>query len=80
MDETAYVHCYSGSRYGERPLSFDLGGERYVVKAVEKSWRTPSALHLRVRTEDDERFELAYDDGVDEWHISTLSETEEEQP
>lgn len=79
MDKTIQVECYSGSRYGERPLSFTLGEERHVVKTVEESWRTPSALHFRVQTEDDERFELAYDYRVDQWYTLTLPETKEEQ-
>jgi hypothetical protein len=69
MHKAVQVECYSGSRYGERPLSFILDDERYVVKAVEKSWRTPSVLHFRVRTEDDQSFELAYREKTDEWHI-----------
>jgi len=75
MDRPIQVECYSGSRYGERPLSFILHDERYLVKVVEKSWRTPSALHFRIRTENDESFELAYDEGVDQWQIVTLHET-----
>jgi len=73
VDKAVHVESYSGSRYGERPLSFTLGDERHVVKVVEKSWRTPSALHFRVRTEDDERFELTYHEKTDEWHIEKLS-------
>ena len=72
MDETAYVHCYSGSRYAERPLSFDLGGERFVVEVVEKTWRSPSALHFYVRTQGDERFELAYRADSGKWDIRRL--------
>lgn len=73
MDKAVQVECYSGSRYGERPLAFILGDEQHVVKAVEKSWRTPSGLHFRVRTEDDESFELAYREKTDEWNLEKLS-------
>jgi hypothetical protein len=79
MEKAIQVECYSGSRYGERPLSFTLDGEPYIVKVVEKSWRTPSALHFRVRTEDGESFELAYDEEVDQWRICKLSHAQEEQ-
>ncbi len=78
MDKTIQVECYSGSRYGERPLSFNFDDQRYLVKTVEKSWRTPSALHFRVLTEDDESFELAYDETADQWHIITLPEIQED--
>jgi len=78
MDKGTQVECYSGSRYGERPLSFTLGDERYIVRVVEKSWRTPSALHFRVRTEDDESFELAYYEKADCWNIEKVSAEAEE--
>jgi len=52
---------------------FTSGDERRIVKVVEKSWRTPSALHFRVQTEDDERFELVYHEQADEWNIERLS-------
>jgi len=73
MDKASQVECYSGGRYGERPLSFVLDDERYVVRAVERSWRTPSALHFRVRTEDGESFELAYYEKADSWNVEKLS-------
>lgn len=73
MDKAMRVECYSGSRYGERPLSFALDDERYVVKRVEKSWRSPSTLHFRVRTEDDESFELVYSEKADLWNIEKVS-------
>jgi hypothetical protein len=73
MDKVVRVECYSGSRYGERPVSFILGDEQYVVKAVEKSWRTPSAIHFRVQTGDNESFELTYREKTDEWNIEKLS-------
>jgi hypothetical protein len=73
MEKAIQVECYSGSRFGERPLAFTLDDRRYVVRAVEKSWRTPSALHFRVRTEDDESFELAYCVETDAWNVASLS-------
>jgi len=44
------------------------------VKVVERSWRSPSALHFLVKTEDNESFELAYYEKADEWDIKGLSE------
>lgn len=79
MKKAIQVQCYSGSRYGERPLSFSLHDETYVVKVVERSWRTPSNLHFRVRTEEGEIFELAYDDGSDTWCVRTPLELQEDQ-
>lgn len=72
MEKAIQVECYSGSRYGERPLSFTLDDERYVVKVVEESWRTPSALHFRVRTGNGESFELAYYEKADSWSVGKV--------
>ena len=78
MKQAAEVECYSGSRYGERPLCFLLADKRHVVKEVQESWRTPSVLHYRVRTDDDEVYELTYDERDDQWHVLTVCETERE--
>ena len=79
MESSIRVECYSGSRYGERPLAFVLHDERHVVRLVEKSWRTPSALHFRVCTTKDQTFELIYDEGADTWQILTPLESQEGQ-
>lgn len=78
MRKAAQVECYSGTRYGERPLNFTVHDTSYVIKVVEKSWRTPSALHFLVRTEDDEMFELAYEEAADEWRVFSLPKSQEE--
>jgi len=79
MKKAIQVQCYSGSRYGERPLSFTLCDETYVVKVVERSWRSPSALHFLVKTAENESFELAYHEKADEWDIKDPSKEVREQ-
>lgn len=71
MPEAIHVECYSGSRYGERPISFTLRGDRYVVRTVDNSWRTPSALHFQVRTEDNQLYELVYHEEADAWSVKS---------
>jgi len=80
MEEAAEVECYSGSRYGERPLRFLRAGQWYEIEEVDASWRTPSALHFRVRTVDDDCYELAYRERVEQWFIVPVSKTEKEHP
>ena len=72
----ARVECYSGSRYGERPVSFEFIGRRHSVEDVTKTWRSPSGLHFRVTTEEEKRFELIYHEVTDEWSIVSLDEVE----
>jgi hypothetical protein len=71
MGQTTQVECYSGSRYAERPISFELLGQRHAVKDVIKTWRSPSGLHFQVETEEDDRFELIYHDRTEEWTIKS---------
>lgn len=66
------MECYSGSRYGERPVAFYLHGRRHVIQLVEKSWRTPSALHFQIRTQEGEGFQMVYCHEADEWSIVDL--------
>lgn len=66
------VECYSGHSYAQEPRAFTLRGERHVVAAVERTWRTPSGPHFRVRTQDDARFELAYDEQADRWRVNMI--------
>lgn len=69
MEERLDVECYSGSRYAERPISFDYLGHKHVVEVVVKAWRSPTALHFCVKTQEDKSFELTYDEIAEEWSI-----------
>jgi len=80
MEEGIHVECYSGSRYAERPVSFDFFGRKHLVEAIVEEWRSPSALHFSVKTKEDERFELKYDERSDEWSIINLAIDAPEQP
>jgi hypothetical protein len=71
-----HVECYSGSRYGERPVSFDFMGRSHSVRDVTRTWRSPSGLHFRVTTAEEKRFELTYHEETDEWSIAGLDEAE----
>jgi len=76
------VECYSGHSYAQEPRAFTWRGERRAVAAVERVWRTPSGRHFWVRTPDDERFELAYDELADAWALTRfrLDETDQKTP
>jgi hypothetical protein len=70
--EPTQVACYSGHSYAQEPRTFTWQGEHHIVTAVERSWRSPSGPHFRVRTEDGACFELAYDELADEWRLVHL--------
>jgi hypothetical protein len=63
------VECTAGARYPDRPLAFVWEGERLVVSAVEREWRTPDGLVFRVDTAGGRQFTLTYDEARDAWHV-----------
>jgi hypothetical protein len=67
---TGPVECYSGSRYAERPLAFSWEGTRQEIAAVEAEWRTSAGRCFRVRTREDVRFLLVYNESPDDWQIT----------
>ncbi len=64
------VTCYSGERYAERPISFIWQGTQYQVEEVEKAWLEPGERCFLVRTKDNKRFKLCYNEVTDKWQIS----------
>lgn len=63
------VRCYAGHRYPERPRAF-LWEEKWLeVAEVEAQWHTPIGPAFHVRTPDDRRFTLAYNQTTDTWTI-----------
>ncbi|NOY98694.1 MAG: hypothetical protein GXP40_05755 [Chloroflexi bacterium] len=65
----ASVECRSSSAYAEQPVALTWGGRRLVIEEVLSRWRTPEAIHFRVRTSDGQTFELSYRESNAKWHI-----------
>ena len=63
------VECHSGYTYGERPTALVWQGERFLVVAVEATWRIPAGRCFRVRVLDGRVFELFYGELYDEWRV-----------
>ncbi|MFQ6016533.1 MAG: hypothetical protein ACE5NP_13955, partial [Anaerolineae bacterium] len=64
--------CYSGHTYAQEPRAFVRHGQRQVVQAVERVWRTPEGLHFLVKTEEGGTYELAYDETEDKWNLKEV--------
>ncbi|MFB0519631.1 MAG: hypothetical protein ACETWC_10185 [Acidobacteriota bacterium] len=69
------VHCFSGYRGDETPLSFQIGKKRYNIKRVLKRWYEGErgdniALRrvFRVAIEKGDNYTLVYDNLTDEWY------------
>lgn len=66
------VECRSDSEYAERPIALTWNGQCYEVAEVLSRWHTPDEKVFRVRTTDEQIFELIYREGPDEWKIKPL--------
>lgn len=67
------VECYSGVEYGERPRVFLFQGQRYQVAEVLGRWRTPEGRFFRVRTEDDQIFQLIENVLDETWTVQWIA-------
>ncbi|MGD0004531.1 MAG: hypothetical protein ABSE06_09920 [Anaerolineaceae bacterium] len=66
------VECYSGSAYAERPIALLWDGQRLEFTGVEERWRIPGELCFRVRTRDNRRFELFFNELKATWKINEV--------
>jgi hypothetical protein len=65
----AVVHCYSGSEYAERPISFEWQGSLLEVEVMEAQLRTPEGKRFRVWVSDGRHFDLSYDKFIQTWSV-----------
>lgn len=63
------VSAYAGASYPDHPISILWQDKRLDVMKVERSWRTPMALHFRVQLESLGRIELIYYVKNDAWTL-----------
>ena len=67
----ASVTCYSGHTFAQEPRAFDVGHQRRTVTSIRKRWREPSGPRFEVVADDRVVYILAYDEGLDHWHLTT---------
>ena len=73
--DTLKVKCYSGHKYAERPLSFTWQGTEYEVAEIEGEWQQPGERCFQVRTKDNKKFRLCYNEARNEWSLSQLGQS-----
>ena len=64
-----FVECHSGYEYGEKPLALYWLGQRLEITQILARWRIPNGKCFLVRTNDEQIFELFYDEHHDQWNI-----------
>ncbi len=63
------VECRSDTEYAERPVALYWQEQRLEIIEILSRWRTPDSKYFRVRTADDQRFELIYNQAANSWQI-----------
>jgi hypothetical protein len=63
------VRCYSGYTYAERPVSFTWQGKDYDIAEIEKEWRGERVKCFLVKTGDNKRLQLCYNEAQDNWSV-----------
>ena len=63
------VFCHSGHEYAERPTAFMWQGQRLEIATIQARWQKPGFKCFRVISEDEQVFDLCYDQTTDQWLI-----------
>lgn len=63
------VECHSDYTYPERPTALTWEGWRLEVAEILREWRSPEGKGFRVRTVDEQEFELFFSEAANEWQI-----------
>ena len=66
------VECRSDLDYADTPLALHWGGRHLKIVEIVARWRTPRGKNFRVKTAEDQVFELFYNEVDEEWHIHLL--------
>jgi len=63
------VKCYSGYTYAQRLESFLWLDKEHKISQIKDEWQEPGKRFFRVFTEDEELFELCYNETQDQWWL-----------
>ena len=66
------VSCYSGYRYGERPVTFKLLERTFTVQEILDQWVGPDYLYFKIRADDRKIYLLKYDQNKDRWFLTGM--------
>ena len=66
------VECHSGYDYADRPMAFSWNGQRLEVESILDRWRIPEGKCFRVKTTNQQVFEITYIEINDEWKIQRV--------
>ncbi len=63
------VHCYSGYKANERPVSFSIGDKVLTVEKLIDKWHGPDYAYFKLLADDGNLYILKYEEGKDKWEL-----------
>ncbi len=66
------VSCYSGFRYGERPISFKLLERTFKVIEILDQWYGEDHLYFKIKADDQRVYLLKYEQAKDQWSLTGM--------
>jgi len=70
--ESLKVACYSGYTCAGCPQSLEWQGRDYRVERIISAWQEPGERHFKIRTHDNNLFEIWYNDVQKQWLLIEL--------
>ena len=67
------VHCHSGFRYAEKPVSFEYSGEPYKIDQILSEGKSAHGYQFTVITHQKSMFQLLYDETQEQWLINPIN-------
>ena len=68
------VVCYSGHKAEERPVSFEMEGEKKIVENVIDQWAGEDHQYFKVLADDHKVYLIRYDRYNDFWTLEKVME------
>lgn len=70
----AMVHCYSGFRYAEKPLTIESDTGLITITEIISEWQTENGHTFVVATDSNYIFELNHNDRIDLWSVKPFNQ------
>lgn len=66
---TLKVKCYSGYKADEKPISFVLDDNTFMVEKIIDQWRDPEFEYFKILADEGRAYLLKHDKRNDEWAL-----------
>jgi hypothetical protein len=71
---TIKVEFYSGYKADEKPISFIIDGNKFMVEKIIDQWRNPEFEYFKVLADDGKAYLLRNDERKGEWALEKTYE------